>query len=92
MKLCTLVGLLIKGSKFVHFNNEIVYIGGFTDERVEVGCTLLMKRSKSTHFTNEVVYTGGFNEVCIHTLLVKTRSVTTSEFLNTFTDEMCTLH
>jgi hypothetical protein len=39
MKLCTLVGLLIKESMFVHFTNEIVYTGWFTDQRVEV-CTL----------------------------------------------------
>ena len=59
MKLCTLVGLLMKGSKFVHFTNEAVYIGGFTDQRVEV----------FVHFTDG-----------------------NSEFLNTFTDKMCTLH
>ena len=37
MELYTLVGLLMKGSKLVHFTNEVVYIGGFTNEMVEVG-------------------------------------------------------
>ena len=36
MKLYTLVDLLMKESKLTHFTNEVVYIGGFTDERVEV--------------------------------------------------------
>ena len=39
MKLHTSVSLLMKGSKSLHFTDEVVYITEFTNERVEV-CTL----------------------------------------------------